>query len=551
MPEQYSNDRPRSQRLSRREALGLIGGVGAAALLFPYSGGRASAAGGLPVVVRLGQPRPVGAHDLPVLGFNAQNSMNPFGYAEPNGVRTTKRLSPGPLRFPGGTVGNWYDWRNDRYFDLPPELAQRHTGPAQWQKNLDTTRGGKVGFDAFMSLVRQTGAEPVLMVNLYHPIDFTPDQLAGQAAGWVRHVNVKRGLGVKYWELGNEYYVKAYVDRYADPDGPRGRDPEEYVETARKAAEAMKAVDPSIELIAVAASPDVSAPTTAGSSGGSSEGTAWNEPLVAADFYDVVAMHPYVITTDSIYADVPPGEPGIGTGDYKAEARWLFSVTQNQPRLIHDYVLSSFGAEGAVWYTEWAVLSSKAGGTVLGALHDADSVLHTADYPETVQALLNQNLTAPSGLYVYSYCQDAAGRWTTRTVKSASYYVFEQLDEVINGADAVVPVQLGNVPTFPGRFQYANAEIEGVTVRAWEMPDGGTKVAAVNKLDRPQRLRFEGHGTAPNGGVTQLVLTGPLAAENSCNAPNTIVPTVRKIEQPGSPRVDLPAYSFSLITIKP
>lgn len=483
-----------------------------------------------------------------MIGFNAQNSSNPYGYAEPNGVQLTRQLGPGMLRFPGGTVGNFYDWRNDRYYDLPPEVAARHKGPAMWQASLDANRGGHVGFDDFISLCRASDAEPVLMVNLYTPVDLTPDELAAEAAAWVYHVNVERGLGVKYWELGNEYYVKAYRFRYTGTGTESGRDPAEYLAVAEKTAAAMRTVDPSITLSVIATSPDVSSPGS--TNGGETEADeGWNEVIATGDFYDAVVMHPYVITTNSPYANVPPGTAGLGTGDWEAEARWLFSATENQPRRIHEYVQVTFGAGTDVWYTEQAVLNPTIGDSMLGALHDADMVLQTADYPETFRIFLQQNLTAPGGLYIYQYCSDAAGNPTTQILRSPAYHVFEQLDAAINGASGVVPVRLNNAPTFEGRFQYADSVIEGLTIRAWTMPDGRTVAAVVNKLAEPQSLQLAGQGAKPRGDISQTVITSPLEAQNTCAAPDTVAPVVRTVTRRGDQKIELPPYSFSMITI--
>lgn len=578
----HTTQHQESLRISRRGALGVMGGAGTAALLRPTGGlggqatpthGQATPAGGQatpatrsPVVVQLGEPRLVEPGDLPLLGFNAQNSTSPFGYAEPNGRAATAELTPALLRFPGGSVANWYDWENDRYFDLPPELDEQYKNPQRWQKNLDEdpVRNGQVGFDDFISLAREVGAEPVLVVNLYYPFDLTPDDLAERAAAWLRHVNAERGLGVKYWELGNEYNLRAYVDRYADPSDPEGRrrDPAAYVEVGQKTAASMRAVDPSITLLAAGTSPGgmnpsagaAEAPEEAQDSGQAS----WNKTLAAADFYDSVVMHTYAISTDSQYAEVPEGEPGAVTGDFAAEARWLFSVSQEQPRLADDYVRTTFGEEATVWNTEWAIHVGGVVDTFLGALYDADWVLHTADYPETFRALLRHNLTNPGIFYLYGYCRESGEPWNEQIDRSVSYYVFAQLDEAINQAAAVVPVELQNVPTFAGRFQYADTEVEGLTVRAWQMPDGTTRVAIVNKLGEAQTLQFAGDGGAAEGNASQFLLTGPLDAINSCNqeaeptaSPDTVVPTVGPVAREArSLRVEVPAYAFSVVTIE-
>lgn len=507
----------------------------------------ASAAG--PVVAHLGRSRMTG---LPLLGANSENTQNPFGWDEPNGIEATTQLTPAVLRFPGGSKANWYNWHEDDYYDLSPEEARRYRNPPNWARRIEEFRDGKLGFDDWANLVQVSRAEGLIVVNLHYPFDWDADQLAQDAAGWVHHVNVERGLGVKYWELGNEFYLPAYKDRYNDPSDPSGRtrNPHEYVDVASRAAAAMKAVDPDIQLIAV--------------TGGTGRDD-WNGPVADADFYDAIAIHPYTQSTDSEYVNLPPGETGAGTGDYEGEARWLFSVTQNQPSRLVDYVRSTFG-DTPVWYTEWGIHQpTLRSNQFVGALHDADFILHTADHPETVQALLKHSLTNPDfGYDLYHYCrEEGAGNtqdaWTDDVGKTVPYYVHEQLNQAINGASATLPVRLQNAPSFPGRLGYSDTTIEGLTARAWDLTDGTTKVAVVNKMGEAQSLQLVGPGAVPNRGSTQVVLAGPLDAIDSCDGVfnpgaelDAVLPTSRDVSNgAGSPSIQLPPYSFSMITMEP
>ena len=61
-------------------------------------------------------------------------------------------------------------------------------------------------------------------------------QGAQRAAEWVRDANIKNKWDVKYWDIGNEVWIWLF--------------PEEYARFVVEYSKAMKAVDPTIKIIA-------------------------------------------------------------------------------------------------------------------------------------------------------------------------------------------------------------------------------------------------------------------------------------------------------------
>lgn len=153
------------------------------------------------------------------------------------------------LRFNQGSYGQDYFWDNP---DWTYELA-RYAAPAE--ENLWTP-------DQFLDFTQSYGIEPLMQVNtssLFDPdvnavrryyevtdggalnsATITPeiqrsiDIMADYAAALVQDVNIDKGYGVEYWELGNEDWFNPYHYR-------------RIVETFEQR---MRAVDPSIKLIA-------------------------------------------------------------------------------------------------------------------------------------------------------------------------------------------------------------------------------------------------------------------------------------------------------------
>jgi alpha-L-arabinofuranosidase len=92
------------------------------------------------------------------------------------------------------------------------------------------------------------------------------------AAQWVRYCNITNNYNVKYWELGNELYA------------PYLKNAEEYAQTVREFATAMKAVDPTIKIGAVVVDPLI---------GWKSD--TWNQILAeqAGQYIDFIIPHVY------------------------------------------------------------------------------------------------------------------------------------------------------------------------------------------------------------------------------------------------------------------
>lgn len=155
-------------------------------------------------------------------------------------------LSPGSLRFPGGTMSDVYHWRGG-VGPVSARSSGEHVFQRKQQKML-------FGTGEFLALARRVGAEPIITVNV-------PTGTAQEAADWVGAVNV-RGLAsvgggadvtgsgmppgtptkVRYWELGNE----PYLEESSRPE--LTLDPRAYSAKALAIANAMRAADPGIQL---------------------------------------------------------------------------------------------------------------------------------------------------------------------------------------------------------------------------------------------------------------------------------------------------------------
>lgn len=137
------------------------------------------------------------------------------------------------LRFPGGSSADGYHWATHTF-----------TGGGR-PYPADT-------FDAFMGVVRQAGAQPLITVNYGSNPAGTGGGDPAEAAAWVRYANRGKGYGMTYWEIGNEVYSNGsygpYIPGLSELDLHPRKGSTTYARNALAYIDAMKAVDPSIRV---------------------------------------------------------------------------------------------------------------------------------------------------------------------------------------------------------------------------------------------------------------------------------------------------------------
>jgi len=125
------------------------------------------------------------------------------------------------FRFPGGSLSDGYHW------------ATNTTDQNTWT--------WATSFDDFASIAVPTTRGQCVITTNYGT--GTPQE----AAAWVQYSNVTKGYGMKFWEVGNECYGGWEEDAQA-----RAHDPVIYANRFAAYYQAMKAIDPTIQVGAVA-----------------------------------------------------------------------------------------------------------------------------------------------------------------------------------------------------------------------------------------------------------------------------------------------------------
>jgi len=201
------------------------------------------AAAQFPTELRIDTARPIGTVRPLILGNNLQwvdrgDEMfraDGEGFA-PAMLEQARRMGVTMLRYPGGSLSDLYHWRDG----IGP-MAQRRDNEHFYSGNRQKV---EVGTQEFLELCEALGAEPLITVNV-------GSGKASDAAEWVKLVNVtglsSRKSGkllprVRYWEIGNEPYLKD------DKQKKLWMTPEVFAARAQQFIHAMRAVDPAIEV---------------------------------------------------------------------------------------------------------------------------------------------------------------------------------------------------------------------------------------------------------------------------------------------------------------
>lgn len=139
--------------------------------------------------------------------------------------------------------------------------------------------------DQFVDLARRMGAEPYICVRL-------PGGSPEKAAALVHYANVEKAYNIKFWAIGNEPSLYAGAEPGAGWVRDVVWDTERYNQEWRAYAEAMRAVDPSIQLIGPEIHQWSDNPQIAPSD---PSGRDWMTEFLRAngDLVDVVAFHRY------------------------------------------------------------------------------------------------------------------------------------------------------------------------------------------------------------------------------------------------------------------
>ena len=437
-------------------------------------------------------------------GFNTNMMNADYGYLDDDFVALTKVLAPKTLRFPGGAVGNFYHWEPGGFFEdelestLNPKLNKRNR---RNYVKLQEKRAGKIIFDDFMTLCNSLEITPVVVVNLW-------TGSAEESAAWVRYAKEK-GYQITHWELGNEYYLPHYLNKYPTV--------KTYITEAKKHAASMKAVNPEIK-VSVCATP------LAFHKEGwlvKTQQRKWDEGLAAdVSFFDAYTVHVYA---------------------YKA-------VRKKAIEEMRGYLMGwiHFGVEEALdyyetlfpnkemWITEWNIANpaNRVANTQLHAMYVGDFFLKMLTMPNVTQANFHVIAGPGKGFPVFSPITPGHPDSTFwkyggeppsdfgGTIRRAVYPTFQLIGEAFAAADTQFALSIQNQPLFTGSMEYEGRQIPGIQAKAIGRSSAESFIVLIsNRTGEQHTLQLFINGKYYTGRVTyRYVANEKLNASNGGNA---------------------------------
>jgi alpha-N-arabinofuranosidase len=270
--------------------------------------------------------------------FNRANGMvKADGTIDPKWLELARAQGIDNVRFPGGTLSDFYHWRDG----IGPVNKRPVT-----EHPTDTGRSPHVfGTPEFLRFCQAIGARPLITVN-------AGTASAQEAADWVAYCNqphhperkadgIAQPAGVKLWEIGNELYL---------PGNPTDKKiitipPETYATRFLEFAAAMRSVDPSIKLMGIGSANAYAVPLPY---------PEWSEVLLkkAAGEMDYIAVH-------NAYYPMIFAHRGLGTKEVY-QSLWAAPEAVNRSLDRLDALISRHEKDRRIEIaiTEWGALFS-------------------------------------------------------------------------------------------------------------------------------------------------------------------------------------------------
>jgi len=414
-------------------------------------------------------------------------------------------LRPSFLRWPGGNVAQDYHWQ----WGIGPRDLRPTWSNKAWS---NAPEPDDFGTDEYLAFCARMRIEPSITVNV-NGAGATPEE----AAAWVEYVNgpatSKYGAmraanghpapyGVKQWELGNEIYG----------DWVRGHtDAETYAHSDVQYAKAMRAVDPTIKLIAVGEADD------------------WNSTVlkIAGPVIDYLAIHDYTSLTDNAVASNPRARMMGRADEFEANHRHTGELMaklapgRNIKLIVNEWNL--FYPANVVESMEGAVYASR---LMNGFEREGDIV-----DANCISDLLNGWIGG-----VIQASRD-------RVYGTTEYYALRMYSDHLGSERLFAEVASPELPT-------GVKALDAVVTRS---EDGATVFAKMSNADREHALKVSvdlgSFNYAQNVQATILTSTDPMK-RNTFNNPDAVKPINRGLHCSGVCMIELPADSVTVITFR-
>jgi alpha-N-arabinofuranosidase len=440
-----------------------------------------------------------------------------------------RKLGVPIIRYPGGNFVSGYNWLDG--------VGPKQDRPRVLDKAWNALQSNQFGTNEYMMWCKAVGTEPLMGLNL-------GTGTAEQAAALVEYCNVDKGTewselrrkhgypepyGVTHWCLGNEM------------DGPwqiGHMSATEYGLKAQDAARQMRAVDPSLKLIAC------------GSSGpGMPTYLEWDREVLEQcyQYVDGLSLHRYVGNT--------PDETGGDSSKFMA-INLTMDRQIEETLAVCDMVQGRNRSPKRLWlsFDEWNVwYRQRNGDAVDGHRKEAPHLLeeiYNLEDALVVGGLMNSLLRHADRIKIACLAQLVnviAPIMTNRDGMFLQTIYYPYSWGLQYGRGTVL-----NVLTESPQYEVAGmGQVPYLDVVGTRAEDGKVSLFVLNRdLAKAHSVEVNWQDKAPGQVLASWVMTGDdLKAVNSFDAPKKVVPQAlaKPVTSGGKTKFEVPARSYSVV----
>jgi hypothetical protein len=287
------------------------------------------------------------------LGYNTPANYD-IPVEDPAFRGAVKKLAPHYLRFPGGTVANYYqpesgqlDFGNEPDGSIYRKYLQDQAGPASRRLHPNG-----VTIEQYIDFAREIDSELIIVPNI--ETSSTTSQTA-----WFKRMNA-HGFTPREIELGNEFYLALLMDPATVRIFP------DWASTVRRQKEYLDAVAPyaakDARVAVQAASSNFRIPYTTQEQARHRREAKWDADMAPQPWFQAVTHHLYPTIEGSAGPGSVAGLPGNVDRVYPA---FMARTDDGFDRSINFVVSKMPGKE--IWIPEWGAFepSSTLGGAVV------------------------------------------------------------------------------------------------------------------------------------------------------------------------------------------